>query len=122
MFNFLFLLQTAFASDVYEGCVVERQEWNDRYQEWVTTSVESHYSDEPVQFIINEKTFQVERRERRPIIEKYTKDGDQCWKEHEHSFFCYDKQHKHLYWEFHYKNGKVTRDVVTICAINGEAP
>ena len=121
MISVLFLLGLAKAADVYEACVIERQVWSDYDQDWETKSVESYYSQDTVQMIIYENTFEVHRKKRN-IEEKYKKGNHQCWKEHENSFFCYDQENKMMEWEFHYRNGKVTRDLIKICVLNGEAP
>ena len=121
MIGILFLLGLAQAADVYEACVIERQVWSDYDQDWETKSVESYYSQDTVQMIIYENTFEVHRKKRN-IEEKYKKGNNQCWKEHQNSFFCYDQENKIMEWEFHYRNGKVTRDLIKICVLNGEAP
>lgn len=121
MINILFLLGLAQASDVYEGCVVTRQTWSDIQQDWNTTRVDSYYSQDPVQFIIHKNTFEVNRYTRN-IESKYNESGNQCWKEHKNSFFCFIKEDNLIIWEFHHRNGDVTRDVMKICKINGEEP
>ena len=119
MVSLLFFIAAAAASDVYEICRHEKQLWNERDQRYETSYVSTFYSREPIQFIIHKSSFEVNRDSRR-ISELFVKDGNKCWQEHKNSFFCYDELHNKILWEFYKKNGDVTRDVMSVCVINGE--
>ncbi len=119
MVNFLFLASTAMASDVYEICVHKKQKWSDNQQQFITEYVTSMYTTQSVQFIIHQNSFEVNRR-KRDIVETFTQDGMHCWREHENSFFCYDKDTKSFLWEFYKRNGVVTRDIMKVCFKNGD--
>ena len=118
MFKLLFLLATAQASDVYEICVHKRQTWSEERQGWRTTLTTTFYTVKQMQFIVHENSFEIDRA-RKNIQKKETIDNLKCFREHENSFVCYDPERKQFLWEFHYRNGKVTRDVLRICSKNG---
>lgn len=119
MINFLFLMATATASDVYEICAVENQVWNDFSQSWTTKRTELFYTVDPIQFIVHENSLEL-ARVKRTIAKKEQINGRDCLREHDNSFVCYDEYGKQFLWEFHYRNGKVTRDILRVCSINGE--
>lgn len=121
MLNLLFLLASAYASDVYEICVAKRQTFNEKEQEFQTDLVKSYYSEDTLQVVIHKTYLEIDR-EKREIESTYKKDGDTCWREHKNSEFCYDSVDKILYWEFFMRNGTVIRDVMHVCVLNGEAP
>jgi hypothetical protein len=109
----------AWASDVYEVCVMENQIWSEEWQGWKTDLVTTFYTFEKIQFIVHKNMFEVNRKkhkiESHEIIE-----GLPCFREHENSFVCLDEPNSQLLWEFNYRSGKVTRDVMKICLKNGE--
>lgn len=115
----LLLITTAFASNVYEICVHKKQKWIEREQAFVTQYTTSMYTTEPIQFIIHPMSFEV-NRDKREVEYMFSKDDMQCWREHENSFFCLDKDTNTFYWEYNKRNGTVTRDIMKICAKNGE--
>ena len=119
MFNLLFLLATAQASDVYEICVNHRSIWKESTQSWEHERTSSYYTTQPVQFIIHKNTFEVDRSVKK-IQARETIEGLKCIREHQNSFICHDPDRNVFYWEYHYRNGKITRDVMNICLINGE--
>ena len=121
MISILFLLGLAQASDVYEICVNNKQQWSDRYQKWETTKTDTFYSLERPQIIIHKTSFEL-NRDSRPIIDSYEKDGMSCWREHENSEICYNSSTNKLSWELYKKNGDVVRDYMTVCILNGEVP
>lgn len=118
MTNLLFLLATAYASDVYEICVLKNQLWSERDQQFQTTSTTTYFSYEPIQFIVHDSSVEVDR-DKRNITEKFEQNEMQCWREHKNSFFCYDKQNKQFLWESYKRNGDVTRDILKPCSKNG---
>jgi len=120
MVNLLFLLSTAWASDVYEVCVHKKQIWNERNQEFVNDYVSTFYSREPIQLIIHDNLFEI-NRDKRQIVEKFTKEGMDCYREHDNSFICLDQVNNRFLWEFYKRSGEVTRDVLKICSKNGDA-
>jgi len=120
MFNLLFLLATAQASDVYEICAIKNQVWNDFNQEWSTERVELFYTKKHIQFIVHENSMELNGVRRR-IDKKETIDGLSCLREHQNSFVCLNEQGNQFLWEFQYRNGKVTRDTLVVCRLNGEA-
>lgn len=119
MIKLLFLLATAQASDVYEICVNHRSVWQDSTQSWRHESTNSYYTTQPVQFIVHKNTFEVDRNVKK-IQTREVIDGLKCIREHQNSFICHDPARNVFYWEFHFKSGKVTRDEMKICLVNGE--
>ena len=119
MINLLFLLATAQASDVYEICVNHREVWSDSSQSWKHERTSSYYTTQPVQLIVHENSFEVNRKSKQ-IVKKETIDGLRCFREHDNSFICHDPKKNLFLWEFHYRSGKITRDLMTICVKNGE--
>ncbi len=119
MINLLFLVATALASDVYEVCVLENQIWSDEWQSWKTELVTTFYSYKPIQFIVHENSIEINRK-KKYIKSHETIDGMPCHREHENSFVCFDEQNNQFLWEFYYRNGKVTRDILKVCSKNGE--
>ena len=69
MVNLLFLIANSFASDVYEICRHEKQHWNDREQKFETKYVSTFYSRQPMQLIIHERMFEI-NRDKRSITNK----------------------------------------------------
>ena len=119
MINFLFLMTTATASDVYEICVHEKQLWNDREQAWFSENTETFFTKEPIQFIVHKNSFEM-NRDTRNIVKRETIENLPCFREHQNSFVCLDTINKKFLREFHKRNGEVTRDVLTYCIKNGE--
>lgn len=119
MVNLLFFITMANASDVYEVCRHEKQLWNERDQKFDTKYVSTFYSREPIQLIIHENVFEI-NRDKREIIEVFEKDDMKCWREHKNSFMCYDEVHNNFLWEFYKRNGDVTRDVMSVCYKNAK--
>ena len=119
MINLLFLLATAQASDVYDVCRIERQRWSEREQKFKAERVQTFISFEMMQIIVHNRTIEVDR-DHRKIESKFTQSGNQCWREHDNSFLCYDESEKMLFWEWNKRNGDTLMDVMTICRINGE--
>ena len=119
MINLLFLTTLAFASDVYEICVLETQTWSDHQQDWRTDNVSSFYSSETLQLIVHENSIEINRT-KKPIQSRETIDNLPCYREHKNSLFCHDTVNNLFTWEFHYRNGRVSREVMKICLINGE--
>ena len=119
MINLLFLLANAFASDVYEVCVLENQVWSDTKQLWNTELVTTFYSYQPIQFIVHDSSIEI-NRVKKHIESKEVIDGMPCYREHKNSFVCYDEGKDEFLWEFHYRNGRVPRDVLKVCGKNGE--
>ena len=119
MINLLFLLATAQAADVFEFCTVKRQVWSEREQEFHTELINHYASTTPMQFIVYEKSFEIER-DRHPIIETTTKNNMTCWREHQNSELCYDTVNKQILWEWNTRAGATIRDVMYICRKNGE--
>tara|TARA_B100000287_G_scaffold285665_1_gene269298 strand:+ start:361 stop:720 length:360 start_codon:yes stop_codon:yes gene_type:complete len=119
MINLLFLTATALASDVYEICALENQVWNEENQSWATELVTTFYTFDTIQFIVHENSFEVNRKKKNIQSKKMIGDLP-CFIEHENSFFCLDEKRNRFLWEFYYRNGKVTRDVLKICGKNGE--
>ncbi len=115
----LLLTTLAFASDVYEMCIVENQIWSDQNQTFYSKSVATFFSFQTIQFIIHKNTFEVNRKVRN-IASRETIGGLPCFREHENSFICFDADRDQFLWEFHHRNGKVTRDIYTVCVKNGE--
>ena len=115
----LLLTTLALASDVYEICVMKHQIWSDESQTFYTKSVRSFYAHETIQLIIHDNSFEINRKEKN--IKSRVKVGKMpCFVEHENSFVCFDKPNNQFLWEFYYRSGKVTRDVMQICRKNGE--
>ena len=77
--------------------------------------------DETVYFIVHKNSLEIKQKDIVPIS-TYTKDGMQCWKEHEKSELCLDLTKNRMVWEYHYRNGKVTIDYFEFARINGEVP
>lgn len=119
MVNIIFITALATAADVYEICVHRKQTWNERQQQFDTTNVNSYFSRDKLQFIIYEELFEV-NRDKRQISSTFKKDGMDCWREHENSFFCYDKKEDDILWEFTLRSGVVTRDILEVCLKNGK--
>ena len=119
MVNLLLLIANVYASDVYELCMTKKQLWSDRYQQFQTINTTPYYGFENVQFIIHERSVEI-NRDKRNIISKFEQDGMDCWREHENSFFCYDEPNNQFLWEFNKRNGDVTRDLLFVCVKNGE--
>ena len=117
----LLLITAAMASDVYEICVHKKQKWSERQQEFVTQYTRSMYTTESIQFIIHQDLFEV-NREKREISHTFLQDDMKRWREHQNSFFCYHEDTKSFLWEFHKRNGDVTRDVMKVCVKNGGSP
>ena len=115
----LFLTTLAFASDVYEFCALENQIWSENQQTWKTELVTTFYTFEKIQFIVHKNMFEINRKKHK-IQSHETIDGLPCFREHENSFICLDESNNQFLWEFHYRNGRVTRDVMKICLKNGE--
>ena len=119
MVNLLFLLATAQAADVYEICVIKKQEWIERDQVFVDKLTRTYYSSNPVQMIFYDGIFELER-DKRKIKEIFTIDDMKCYREHENSFICLDEVKNKLYWEYNLRNGTTKRDVLSICFKNGQ--
>ena len=119
MFNLLFLTSLAFASDVYEICVLKQQVWSDYTQSWKTESVSTFYTYPTIQFIVHDDSIEI-NRVKANIVSKKEIGGFECMREHENSLICHDKENGKFLWEFQYKNGKTTRDILTICGKNGK--
>ena len=119
MVNLLLLITIAQASDVYEVCMLKNQIWSERRQQFETTSTATFYSYEPIQFIVHEKSIEI-NRDKRQVTKIFEQNGKKCWREHDNSFFCYDDLNDRFEWEFHKRNGDVTRDLLFVCALNGE--
>ena len=115
----LLLTTLTFASDVYEFCLIKNQKWNERYQRFETFRSHSYYAHQPPQFIVHEKSFEL-NRDSHPIIEKTVEDKNICWREHKNSQICLNKTEGRMYWEWHKKNGETRRDIMYVCKINGE--
>lgn len=119
MVNLLLFSAIAQASDVYEICRHEKQIWSDRQQQFETDYVSTFYSRVPLQLIIHENLFEI-NRDRREIKNKFETNDQKCWREHANSTLCYNESLKKFEWDFYSYNGKVTRDVMSVCFINGE--
>ena len=119
MVNLFLMISSVYASDVYEICVHEKQVWSEINQEYKTENVRSFYNVPTLQLIIHKNSFEIERVSKN-IESTYTKDRMECWREHKNSELCYDDENKLFFWEYFYKSGKVTRDVMTPCVKNGE--
>jgi len=119
MINLLFLLATAQAADVFEFCVAKKQKWSERYQRFETEQVQTYYSYPTIQFIVYQHSFEVDR-DSHPIMETTTKNGMTCWREHENSEICYDRNKGEMYWEWTKRSGDTFRNVLSVCKINGE--
>lgn len=119
MLNLLFLLASAYAADIYEVCVLKNQKFNETTQEFETFAVDSFYSKNTKQLIVFDTYFEVDR-EKYPIIEKTTKDGLQCWRQHKNSELCYSKVDNVIYWEANLRNGETHRSWMKVCVLNGE--
>lgn len=113
------MISSVFASDVYEICVHKKEVWSEIQQQFITENVSSFYSGDTLQLIIHQNSFEIQRVKKN-IESTYKKEDQQCWREHKNSELCYDKEDGKFYWEFFYRNGKVTRDVLTPCLKNGE--
>jgi hypothetical protein len=120
MVNLLFLLSTAFASDVYEVCAVKNQKWVERYQHFETTNTSTFFSIEPVQFIVHNSSFEVDR-DPYPIVERFEEDDNACFRNHSNSKICYNESEKKFYWERNTRAGETFRDILFVCSKNGEA-
>ena len=120
MINFLFLLATAQASDIYEVCRLQRQEWVESKQVFETKLTQVYYVGETVQFIFHRGWFEVDKK-RKNIDSVFEMEGRTCWQEHANSEICFDEESNILYWEFHKRNGDVLRDKMDVCRINGES-
>ena len=120
MINFLFLLATATASDVYEICRLEKQKWSDQKQVFETNSTRTYVSYQSIQIILHENTFEVDR-EAHIILNRFkSSSGLSCWRENKNSFLCYDKNSKSILWEWSKRNGDIHRDILRVCKLNGE--
>ena len=119
MINLLFLTSMALASDVYEVCIFEKQVWIESWRDWKTDFVWSFYGNEPIQFIVHDNVIEVNRT-KSLITSREIIDGNQCYREHEHSVVCHHKKENLFIWEFQYKNGKIVKDILTVCGENGE--
>lgn len=119
MVNLLFLIANSFASDVYEICRHEKQHWNDREQKFETKYVSTFYSRQPMQLIIHERMFEI-NRDKRSITNKFNTDLMNCWREHANSTLCFYESTNQFEWDFFNYNGIVTRDLLSVCFINGE--
>lgn len=108
-----------YASDVYEACIIEKQEWSERYQKFETVNTRTFFSTDPIQLIVHKKTFEL-NRDHRPITERFEEDGMKCIREHENSKLCHDKEKNKYYWEWNTRSGRTYRDVMKICSFNGE--
>jgi len=115
----LLLTTLALASDVYEICVLRNQTWSDQEQAWKTDLVTSFYTSQTIQFIMHENSMEINRKKKNIQLKKIVGDME-CFVEHENSFVCFDEKNNQFLWEFYYKNGKVTRDVMQVCLKNGE--
>ena len=115
----LFLTALAFASDVYEICIIKQQIWSDEWQTFYNKRVTTFFTFQTVQFIVHDDSFEV-NRQKKNIVSRETIDNLPCFREHENSFVCFDEKTNQFLWEFHYRNGKVVRDVYTVCRKNGE--
>ena len=115
----LLLTALAIASDVYEICTLKKQIWSDQDQVFVTKTVRTFYTFDTIQFIVHENSVEI-NRDKKYIKSKHILNDMQCFVEHENSFFCFDKVNNEFLWEFYYRNGKVTRDVMKVCGKNGE--
>ena len=119
MVSLLIFMANAFAADVYEVCIHRKQTWIEREQRFENDYVSTFFSREPIQLIVYENMFEI-NRDKRKTQKKFKKDNMDCYREHENSFICYDKLHQRFLWEFNKRNGTTTRDVLEICYINGE--
>ena len=119
MVNLLLLMANVYASDVYEICMIKNQIWSDRNQEFETINTKTYYSYKPVQFIIHERSLEL-NRDKREIVYVFERDDKKCWREHKNSYFCYNETTSEFEWEFYKRNGDVTRDIMSVCLKNGE--
>ena len=119
MVNLLLFIAHAYASDVYEICRHEKQHWNDREQKFETKYVSTFYSREPMQLIIHKSTFEI-NRDKRKISKTFDTNIGQCWREHANSTLCFDDSTNQFEWDFFTFNGNITRDLFSVCFINGE--
>ena len=119
MVNLLLFIANTYASDVYEICRHEKQHWNDREQKFETKYVSTFYSREPMQLIIHKNIFEM-NRDKRTIMKTFPTDIGKCWREHANSTLCFDDSTKQFEWDFFTYNGNITRDLLTVCFINGE--
>ena len=120
MINLLFLLATAQASDVYEICKVQKQNWSEIDQRFETESVQTYVAYRTIQFIFHKSYFEVDR-EVYQIQDTFTdKSGFKCWRQHKNSFLCFNSEDNLLFWEWDKRNGDTLRDVLTVCKVNGE--
>lgn len=120
MVNLLFLLTTAWASDVYEVCMIKNQTWSERYQRFETTNSQTFYSFEPIQFIVHQSSIEI-NRDSRPIQSITTTDDKYCIVEHEKSKICLNEEKKIFEWEWVMRSGVTKRDLMYVCSKNGEA-
>lgn len=116
----LFLTSLAIASDVYEICSHTKQVWIEAKQDYETEFVGSFYTTPTIQLIFHENSFEINRRVKN-VESRYTRGEMVCWREHENSEICYNFSEKTFYWEYFYKNGKVTRDIMGACVLNGKS-
>ena len=119
MINFLFLLATAQASDVYEIDCRETRVWSEREQKFIFSRSECGMMDETIYFMVHKNSLEINQKDIVPIS-TYTRDGMTCWKEHQKSELCLDLSSNRMIWEYHYRNGKITKDYFEIARINGE--
>jgi hypothetical protein len=108
-----------YASDVYEICMIKNQKWVERFQTFETSNTSTFFSTETVQFIVHEKSFEI-NRDTRPIVDRFEENGMQCIREHKNSKLCYDQKTKKYFWEWNTRAGETFRDVMSICSVNGE--
>ena len=91
MINFLFLLATAHASDVYEIDCRETRVWSEREQEFVFGRRECGMMDETIYFMVHKNSLEINQKDIVPIS-SYTKNGfveHRVW----HRYW-----HQHWYW------------------------
>ena len=72
-----------------------------------------------IYFKVQKNSLEINQKDIVPIS-TYTRDGMTCWKEHQKSELCLDLSRNRMVWEYHYRNGKITKDYFEIARINGE--
>jgi len=118
MVMLLMFLSAVQAADVYEICVIKKQEWIERSQSFTDLITRTYYSGDRVQMIFYDGIFELDR-DKREIKESFEDDGLPCYRENDNSFICIDEQKNKIFWEYNLRNGTTKRDVLSICFKNG---